>query len=317
MNGSLENKETFDGASSQLRPPSQNKCISDESVGPASSIQPPANLVFNLENYKKTLQSIFEAEMFQTRDPQLGFPWMFHPCKNVLSPAGFDPTTLGIRGGLYSGMQHDFKRKVKHFFYRTRQFKKTRTMGERRLLQAASLNKLGMVAALLHSGVDLNVRDVEERSPLLLAARRGCSEVVRLLLEKGADPNLRDTCGNNALHLAAHTNNVRVVTMLLDAGTDLRNIDNQGRSPLQVALLKLKQLQRGETNENSNLVTEARQVVEIMLLRLKKTGGQKIEAGIIGCFHYSRLLLSHIKEAETGVSDLLPTLANLSLEIRK
>jgi hypothetical protein len=98
-------------------------------------------------------------------------------------------------------------------------------------------------------------------------------------------------------------------------GTDVSSIDNCGRSPLQLAHSKLRLLKRGAANtEDSKLLKdEAQHVIEMMLTYLHKRG-QDTEAEFLSEFS-SRLTLSHTKEeVETGVCDLLATLANLSLD---
>jgi ankyrin repeat protein len=50
--------------------------------------------------------------------------------------------------------------------------------------------------------MDLNPRDREKCTPLLLAAAHGCSLVVSLLLEKGADVTCKDDKNRTALHWA-------------------------------------------------------------------------------------------------------------------
>ena len=50
--------------------------------------------------------------------------------------------------------------------------------------------------------VDLNPRDREKCTPLLLAAAHGCSAVVSLLLENGADVTCEDEKRRTALHWA-------------------------------------------------------------------------------------------------------------------
>ncbi|KAJ9591173.1 hypothetical protein L9F63_002290 [Diploptera punctata] len=287
MNSLVENKETDDGESSQFRPPSQKKCISDESMGPASSIDPPAGLTFlNLEQIN--LENSYE--IIGHKNPEF-------PDLNCITTSDF-LSAVNLRQGSMALPWPEWWL----LFY------------ERRLRQAASTNNVDLVAAILDGGVNPNACDEQGRSPLHLAACGGYSEVARVLLEKGADPNRRDILGNTPLHLAACTNSVRVVTALLNAGTDVRSIDYFGRSPLQLAQSKLKLLQKGVTNEDSNLVKEeVRQVIEMMLAYLQKRG-QEIEAELLGAFS-SRLTLSNTREeVETGVRDLLASLASLSLE---
>ena len=55
---------------------------------------------------------------------------------------------------------------------------------------------------LSSQGVDLNPRDREHCTPLLLAAAHGCSAVVSLLLENGADVTCEDEKRRTVLHWA-------------------------------------------------------------------------------------------------------------------
>jgi len=68
---------------------------------------------------------------------------------------------------------------------------------EGRLFSAAATGDLDEVKRLvLDCGVDPNIRDGIDNTPLHYAALEGHLEVVRLLLEHGADPNVQDDEGN-------------------------------------------------------------------------------------------------------------------------
>jgi RNA polymerase primary sigma factor len=70
------------------------------------------------------------------------------------------------------------------------------------------------VTAHIHHGKDVNARDVLGRSPLMLAASKGRSEICRLLLETGADPWLTDDEGKNALVIAEESHQADVERLL-------------------------------------------------------------------------------------------------------
>src|SRR5450631_2055385 len=70
------------------------------------------------------------------------------------------------------------------------------------ILEAARKGMTREVATLLAKGADLEARDKEGRTPLMLAAQYGRTATLRLLLEKGAKPDVRDSHGWNAYMLA-------------------------------------------------------------------------------------------------------------------
>jgi hypothetical protein len=70
------------------------------------------------------------------------------------------------------------------------------------ILAAAKKGRAQEIEALLAKGADLEARDKEGRTPLMLAAQYGRTASVRLLLEKGAKPDARDTHRWNAFMLA-------------------------------------------------------------------------------------------------------------------
>jgi hypothetical protein len=70
------------------------------------------------------------------------------------------------------------------------------------ILEAAKKGRTQRIAELFAKHVDLETRDREGRTPLLLAAQYGHAAAVKLLLDKGADPTARDTRHWNAYMLA-------------------------------------------------------------------------------------------------------------------
>jgi hypothetical protein len=70
------------------------------------------------------------------------------------------------------------------------------------LLETARKGKTAEVEALLAKGADLEMRDKNGRTPLMLAAQYGRTATVKLLLAKGARADARDARGWNAFMLA-------------------------------------------------------------------------------------------------------------------
>lgn len=70
------------------------------------------------------------------------------------------------------------------------------------LLEAARKGNVKAAGELLAKGADIEMRDKEGRTPLMLAAQYGKTNAVRLLLGKGAQAGARDTHRWNAYMLA-------------------------------------------------------------------------------------------------------------------
>jgi ankyrin repeat protein len=81
-------------------------------------------------------------------------------------------------------------------------------------------------------------RDVDNGTPLYLAAYKGRKEVVRVLLDAGADTDQASTIDHGAtpLFASAQNGNVEVVRALVEAGAniDLAETTN-GATPLYVS----------------------------------------------------------------------------------
>jgi ankyrin repeat protein len=90
------------------------------------------------------------------------------------------------------------------------------------------------VRKLLDDGADVNARDPEGNTPLILASFYASPEFVVLLLEKGADPNAANRTGVTALIRAA--TNYEKTRLLVDAGAKVRvRTADLGNTPLILA----------------------------------------------------------------------------------
>lgn len=65
-----------------------------------------------------------------------------------------------------------------------------------KLMYLANEADLDGVKELLDSGIDVNFRDIDDRTALHVAACQGLTDVVSLLLERGADVDPKDRWGS-------------------------------------------------------------------------------------------------------------------------
>uniref|UniRef100_A0A7N0T4D7 Protein kinase domain-containing protein n=1 Tax=Kalanchoe fedtschenkoi TaxID=63787 RepID=A0A7N0T4D7_KALFE len=86
--------------------------------------------------------------------------------------------------------------------------------GGMRLMYMANEGDLDGICEALDDGVDVNFRDIDNRTPLHLAACQGSSQVVELLLNKGAEVDLKDVWGSTPLADAIHYKNHHVIKIL-------------------------------------------------------------------------------------------------------
>ncbi len=106
------------------------------------------------------------------------------------------------------------------------------------LMLAASESKTPEVVSLLiEAGADVNAKDDDGMTPLTFAIWKSRTpEVVTLLIEAGADVNARDNLGMTPLMLAASVSKTpEIVTLLIEAGADVNAKGNNGRTPLSWA----------------------------------------------------------------------------------
>lgn len=94
------------------------------------------------------------------------------------------------------------------------------------------------VKRLLDKGADVNVRDEDGNTALIIAISFGNSDVAEMLLKKGADVNAKNKSGETALMAATSTYfyNPSLVIMILDGGADINARAEDGVTALMLAV---------------------------------------------------------------------------------
>ena len=94
-----------------------------------------------------------------------------------------------------------------------------------------------VAAALLDHKAEVDARDDNGMTPLLVAALSGHREIAALLLDHGADREARDSAGGaTPLYQAAAWGRTGVVELLIGRGADVNARNHAGRTPLGAAL---------------------------------------------------------------------------------
>lgn len=88
------------------------------------------------------------------------------------------------------------------------------------MLKAAEFADPSRILLFLKAGMDVDIRDEREWTPLMVAAFNGNEVVAKLLIQHGANPNALDRAGYAPLHWAALNGFESVVKMLIDKGVD-------------------------------------------------------------------------------------------------
>ncbi len=108
------------------------------------------------------------------------------------------------------------------------------------LIDAAGAGDIAKVQNLLQQGADVNEKNKNGFSPLILACLFGKSDVAKVLLDKGANVNIQDDGGMAPIILAAGNGNVPLMKILLAKGAKLDMTDNKGRTAMHFAAMRSK-----------------------------------------------------------------------------
>jgi len=84
----------------------------------------------------------------------------------------------------------------------------------------------------INLGIDINVRDIKGKTPLMYASASGCADVVEYLISEGADVYIKDNDGNSVLLLAARRGKIENLEVLLKTGIYVNAIDSSGKTVL-------------------------------------------------------------------------------------
>lgn len=110
---------------------------------------------------------------------------------------------------------------------------------KRDLFNAIIDDDISKLKELINAKVDLNVRSIDEITPLIAAVIMNNAKAARILLAANADVNARDQIGWTALiHSASADAGLELVNELIEAHADINACDIHGTTALIVASVK-------------------------------------------------------------------------------
>jgi ankyrin repeat protein len=108
--------------------------------------------------------------------------------------------------------------------------------GRTPLMVAVGFGKGGVAALLVAAGADIRAVDNLEKAPIHFAAGSGAADVVSLLLARGIDVNEQNRfSGMTPLHYAAFSGGLPIISLLLSRGANLDLRDRTGSTPYDLA----------------------------------------------------------------------------------
>ena len=105
---------------------------------------------------------------------------------------------------------------------------------------AARQKNLRYITFLIAAGANVNVRNANGETALVIASNLGFLEAVPPLIAAGAKVDESSSTGETPLITAVHNRNIALMRVLLQAGADPDRTDNSGRSARDYAKLDPK-----------------------------------------------------------------------------
>jgi ankyrin repeat protein len=105
---------------------------------------------------------------------------------------------------------------------------------------AARQKNLRYVNFLIAAGANVNMRNIDGETPLVIACNLGFIEAVPPLIAAGAKVDEPNSTGETPLITAVHNRNILMMRLLLQAGANPDRKDNSGRSARDYATLDPK-----------------------------------------------------------------------------
>jgi len=106
--------------------------------------------------------------------------------------------------------------------------------GGEQLLRACIRGDYDMVKLLGDNGADMNIRDKDGMTPLMIAIKKRETDISTYLISKGANLDVMDNGGNTALIHAIKKGDIHLACMMIEKGANTRYRDVNGNNALMV-----------------------------------------------------------------------------------
>lgn len=108
--------------------------------------------------------------------------------------------------------------------------------GKTPLRLAVTMNKENIAKLLIDRGANVNAKDKFQESIIQAALSRNNYNIIKLLIDKGADVFVKDRYNKTTLMLAAIQGNENIARVLIEKGVDINAKDKWGKTARSLAL---------------------------------------------------------------------------------
>jgi ankyrin repeat protein len=124
--------------------------------------------------------------------------------------------------------------------YKAEMERKGAAYSEETFLHEVKTGNREKVETFIRAGININAKDKDGATPLMIASEKGDTEMTRVLLKDGADPNASDVDGYTALMFASYSGNLEIARLLVGSGADVDARDKDGWTALMFASVEEK-----------------------------------------------------------------------------
>ncbi|XP_058879598.1 kinase D-interacting substrate of 220 kDa B-like isoform X3 [Acipenser ruthenus] len=141
-------------------------------------------------------------------------------CLSALDPEGTLEMASLVTRSLLSFVEEENMAEIRAFLEKCKEVDERNENGQTPLMLAAEQGNLEIVQELLKKGANINLEDTDNWTALISASKEGHIDVVKELLRNNANLEHRDSGGWTALMWAAYKGRTEVTSMLLEKGSN-------------------------------------------------------------------------------------------------